>query len=297
MKMHNESRWWHQQSRNRVCDQYCGEIQDLVLIKTHIQISSLNNSLPLTSLQKPLDLGNELFGWWNKYLHKENISKGLDIWERLRKWEKWDKFVRLSVMFADAVGGPGVGIANVPPRGRPEGNMQNEMKTPTDLGSDWCRAENWKRGTATLAGGAKFQTRELAFSTGVTCADPCQLALSMSRWVETRILPRPHFLHCVFITTILIVKVFDRIGKVKRPDVTMCGLNLMHKSHGVSWQVLCLIGWVCPVSVNYICYGWAPRDGCSGVGLLTKRMEGLWKGCVKRVKGVLEWGEFDLSAG
>ena len=160
MKMHNESRWWHQQSRNRVCDQYCGEIQDLVLIKTHIQISSLNNSLPLTSLQKPLDLGNELFGWWNKYLHKKNISKGLDIWERLRKWEKWDKFVRLSVMFADAVGGPGVGIANVPPRGRPEGNMQNEMKTPTDLGSDWCRAENWKRGTATLAGGAKFQTRE-----------------------------------------------------------------------------------------------------------------------------------------
>ena len=136
MKMHNESRWWHQQSRNRVCDQYCGEIQDLVLIKTHIQISSLNNSLPLTSLQKPLDLGNELFGWWNKYLHKENISKGLDIWERLRKWEKWDKFVRLSVMFADAVGGPGVGIANVPPRGRPEGNMQNEMKTPTDLG-EW----------------------------------------------------------------------------------------------------------------------------------------------------------------
>ena len=136
MKMHNESRWWHQQSRNRVCDQYCGEIQDLVLIKTHIQISSLNNSLPLTSLQKPLDLGNELFGWWNKYLHKKNISKGLDIWERLRKWEKWDKFVRLSVMFADAVGGPGVGIANVPPRGRPEGNMQNEMKTPTDLG-EW----------------------------------------------------------------------------------------------------------------------------------------------------------------
>ena len=96
MKMHNESRWWHQQSRNRVCDQYCGEIQDLVLIKTHIQISRLSNSLPLTSLQKSLDLGNELFGWWSKYLqffHKKFYQRDL-ISER--GWESEKNETNLS---------------------------------------------------------------------------------------------------------------------------------------------------------------------------------------------------------
>ena len=117
----------------------------------------------------------------------EKMTNGrLDICKRARKWDKWDKFCRLSAMFADAVGGR-VRIANVD---KPEENMQNEMKTPTcglGLGrSDWCGAENWKRGTGLLAGGGSQLSDEGGFSTGVTCAAPCQLALSVSRWGLSR---------------------------------------------------------------------------------------------------------------
>ena len=80
-------------------------------------------------------------------------------------------------MFAerDAVGGGRVRIANVhicPPCCCPEENMQNEMKTPTppDRVSEWCGAENWKRGTGLLALAAKFQTRGGIFNRCYLCS-------------------------------------------------------------------------------------------------------------------------------
>ena len=109
-----------------------------------------------------------------------------------------------------------------------------------------------------------------AFSTGVTCAALCQLALSVSRWVEQRILPRSHLL--IFFLQPTTKKLAFNILNWIWTHWDVCVLVLVNKLYWIDETGSLCDGLGLPcISKLYLL-----RMGrCNRVGLLTKRMEGL----------------------
>ena len=203
-----------------------------------------------------------------------NVANGkLDIFKRARKWDKWDKFGRLSAMFADAVGGRPRLNCKCGQAGGKYAKWDENTHVQIGTREEWLI---WKRGTGLLAGGGGgwrwswrwSQLSDLgglrAFSTGVTCAAPCQLALSVSRWR----LSREFYQRLVF-------SFFPTKNILKWKTRSDVGVNKLYWIDGTG-SLSDGMGLPCISKLYLLRMG---RGG--GVGLLTKRMEGLWKGCVK----------------